>query len=169
MENRDIKGTLSISFDTDDDFGFDNLDEIREGGWEIRESDGGYIFKLNYAGDADDLGYIICEDLFENVRTSKTYIMKKLCDAFDKLINNCNYEKMEENVYIGMGNQTIDADFEFDSANELENLKLRLERVKENMNYHKELLKQHELRVSEFEKEKSDIEKQISEIEASNE
>lgn len=108
------------------------LKELKKTGWKVRESDDSYQFDLKFKGSCYELQDAIMV-LFEHLHTSRIYIMKSLCDAFEELIGNCDPDKMEYDVYIGMGNQDIDATFSFQFVDGLEMLKRQLENAEINV------------------------------------
>lgn len=166
MDEKEIKGALTIRFSTDGDFGFSNLDEIASRGWIINKDTykTDYTFKLDFTGNVSDLRWRIIEDLFENVHSHKTYVMRSLCSAFEQLENNCDVDNMECNVHVDMGNQSIDAEFMFDFASEVDILALQVERLQELIKQEKEQIKCHENRVSKYMEMRVKAEKRILEL-----
>ena len=134
-----IKGTLEISMESDGDFGFHSLSRIEEAGWKVShdEDSYNYTFRIDFVGDRYELASKVSE-IFDEIHTHRIYIMKDICEAFEKIEANCKSDDMQPSIYIDQGNQTYEANFKFGKASHL--------------NAYKQLLKSNEEIIADYEK-----------------
>lgn len=138
-----IKGTLVISMDSDGDFGFRNLESIKNNGWVIWPDDDSYsyTFRLeNFVGNRYELASKV-NAIFAEISTHRIYIMRDICEVFEKIEDNCKSDDMQPNLYLDYGNQTYEADFNFGAASHLNAYKKLLESKEEDIIQHEQYLK----------------------------
>ena len=145
MNNIDdqIKGTLEISMETDGDFGFHNLENIKKEGWKVSHDEDSYdyTFCIDFEGDRYELASKV-SSIFEEIHTRKTYIMKNICNVFEEIEANCKSDDMKPAIYIDHGNQTYEASFEFGKVSHLNAYKRLLKSKEEVILHYEECIKE---------------------------
>lgn len=136
----EYKGNIIIDMDSDGDFYVDidgvnnNTDWVADN----EESSGSYYYYFRLNDFIGDLILLKCKinDLFQYFRSSKTYIMKDICEVFEKLETNCVSENFQHDVYINHGNQSYEASFDLKPSDETAAIKLEIENLEHRKDYY---------------------------------
>lgn len=139
---KQIKGTLEISMESDGDFGFRSLSRIEKDGWRVShdEDSYNYTFYIDFEGDKYELASKVSA-IFEEIHTHRIYIMKDICEVFEEIEDNCKSDDMQPSLYFDHGNQTYEASFNFGAASHLNAYKQLLKYKEEDVLHYEEYIK----------------------------
>ena len=134
----EYKGNVIIDMNSDGDFYIDIDGVNNDTDWIADHEEGSnfYYLRLNdFVGTSIALKDSI-DDLFYYFRTSNIYIMKDICEVFEKLEMNCVSENFQHDVYINHGNQSYEASFDLKSSDETAAIKLEIENLEHRKDYY---------------------------------
>lgn len=132
------KGNIRIEMDSDGDFYIDIDGVNNDTDWVADHEEGSSFYHLRLNDFVGDLISLKCKinDLFSYFRSSKTYIMKNICEVFEKLETNCVSEDFQPDVYIDHGNQYYEAYFDLKPSDETAAIKLEIKKLEYRKDYY---------------------------------